>query len=366
MKMPIQPIQTDTLPLKNLSSTEEPKKTAKESTEDMLAQFVGVVAGLQAKVAKFSIEDRDRELAMGQREEHLLAQEYQKAKAAYEAYEKAKAEADSKPAWERALIGVATLGMSELGPVLEQGFTSMLHDMGIHNGPLLTYLSKALTITTIVAIMVVATALTGGVADAAMAGSVSEDAAAGGAEEAADASADAGADSSEQAGKTLVNGKVLSFGLAQGLQSTNLVTSIAKDAGANQWEMDMALGIQIATALVLGGYGITGEGAAFSGLANVGEGASRAIQFGKAVEGLCSLAAAGYGGYQAKKQMDVSHDLNDLAPTQKRETLLTFAQEQYNQGLKRSNAVVAAALRKSPNAVASELTKGYRVPDYLI
>ncbi len=40
-----------------------------ESPEEILADLVGTVAGLQVKVSQFSIQDRERELKMGQEQE---------------------------------------------------------------------------------------------------------------------------------------------------------------------------------------------------------------------------------------------------------------------------------------------------------
>jgi hypothetical protein len=78
------------------------------------------------------------------------------------------------------------------------------------------------------------------------------------------------------------------------------------------------------------------------------------------------LATAGYSGYQAKKQLDTANDLGKLADTERDFSLLSFTRDQFTQGLQQSNAVLTAALKQSPNAVASQLAKGYRVPDYLV
>lgn len=332
-----------------------------ESSMDILADFVGAITNLQAEIAQFDIKDRERELAMGKAEEAQQQIAYQEQLKKIAAYEKAKEEAESEPAWKRALMGIATLGMSELGPLLEKGISQGLHDLGVHNGPLLKYLSKALTIVAIMAVMVLATAATGGAAGVGMA----EEVGAGGAEaeEAAGGAAEAAEDGASQSALTP---KVLSFGLAQGIQSTNLGTSIAQDANASSDWMIATLVLQTVGCLVMGGYGMTGEGSAFGGLSKLGANANRMVQLGKGIQALSMLAASGYSGYQVKRQFDEADALGKMGDVQKNLTMLSSIIDQFNQGLGRSNAVVTAALKQSPNAVASHLAEGYQMPQYLI
>lgn len=345
-----------------------------KSPEEVLADFVGAVAGLQMKVAQFSIADRERELEMGKAEEVQQEDALQKQLAQIAAYEKAKEEAESEPAWKRALMGIATLGMSELAPQLEKGISEGLHAMGVHNGPLLKYLSKALTILVIVALTVVATAATGGVAGAEMA-EVDADEAAGGAADAAEDGA-AGAGESSRAAKVLqalkdsTTWKTAAFGLSNGIGSTNLGVSIAQDAGASKGWMIATLVLQTVGCIVLGGVGlgvgVGSEGAAFSGAMSASATANKALQIGRALQALAMLGAAGYSGYQTKKMFDASDDLHDLGSTDKSLTLLSSMVEQFNQSLTQSNAVVTAALKQSPNALAEHLADGYQVQQYLL
>ncbi len=160
--------------------------------------------------------------------------------------------------------------------------------------------------------------------------------------------------------------KVLAFGLSQGIMSTNLGTSIAQDTNASKGWMIATLVLQTVGCLIMGGAGMYGDGAAFSGLASGGATASRAMQVGKSLQALAMLGASGYGGYQVKRQFDEADDLHKLAGTQKNLTLLSGMVEQFGQSLTQSNAVVTAALKQSPNALADHLAEGYQMPQYLL
>ncbi len=359
-----------------------------QSPEDALAAFVGALSEVQSKIAQHQQESAQQDLEVAKATEAAQAANLKKEQDQYNAYLKAKEEAESEPAWKRALMGIATLGMSELGPLIENGFTTMLLDCGVHHGPLLTYLSKALTIVAIAALVVAATVVTGGTATVAMAGSEAAGGAVEGAEagmemvdmsgQAVDVSAQA-ADADEAAvaeestseqtlGQRIqasMTKKVLTFGVTNGIGSTNLATSIAKDAGANQNEMYAAMALQMAVVLAGGYYGMSGEGSAFGGLANLTGNANGVKLFGEGVQAGSSMAAGGYQAYQAKRALDAAEDLGDLGQSQADNTLLGFVTDQMNSAMTTANASMVAAIKQAnPYQVASQIT--FTVPAYLI